>query len=285
MIYILYNLLANNKTGDSASEDVKGILSGKDFTVKDITREGNLSQYIKLIRDGDTLIIVGGDGTLNYAINFLYGKIPFDRVYYYPAGSGNDFAHDVESTEKFMGFLIPMKKFIRDLPLVTVNGKKRYFLNGIGFGIDGYCCEMGDEQRKVSTEKINYAAIAIKGLFGKFKPCNGIINVDGEIRKFKKIWLAPTMLGKYYGGGMMVAPTQDRLNRERTVTVVIWHGSGKLKTLMMFPKIFEGTHLKYKNNIKCFTGHSITVEFEKPQALQIDGETVKNVTSYTVNYD
>ena len=44
MIYILYNLLANNKTGDSASEDVKGILSGKDFTVKDITREGNLSQ-------------------------------------------------------------------------------------------------------------------------------------------------------------------------------------------------------------------------------------------------
>lgn len=43
MIYILYNLLANNKSGESASEEVKGILSGKEFTVKDITKEGNLS--------------------------------------------------------------------------------------------------------------------------------------------------------------------------------------------------------------------------------------------------
>ncbi len=30
------------------------------------------------------------------------------------------------------------------------------------------------------------------------------------------------------------------------------------------------------------TGHEITVEFDRPTALQIDGETITNVTTYTV---
>ncbi|MCR5189204.1 MAG: hypothetical protein K6C97_09735 [Treponema sp.] len=285
MTYILYNLLANNNSGESASEEVKGILSGKEFTVKDITREGNLAQYIKPLAEGDSLVIVGGDGTLNRVINNLYGKIKWDNVYYYAAGSGNDFAHDVKDCEKFLAFLIPLKKYVENLPTVYVNGMQRKFINGIGFGIDGYCCEMGDEQRAISTDKINYTAIAIKGLLGKFKPCNGRIIVDGVEKKYKKIWLAPTMIGKFYGGGMMVTPDQDRLNTEHTVSAVVWQGGGKLGTLMKFPKIFEGTHLKYKKNIHSFVGHEIVVEFDKPQALQIDGETVKNVTSYTVRYN
>ena len=52
------------------------------------------------------------------------------------------------------------------------------------------------------------------------------------------------MIGKYYGGGMKVAPNQNRLNEERKVSLVVWHGTGKLRTLIMFPKIFDGTHLK-----------------------------------------
>ncbi|HEY8421918.1 MAG TPA: hypothetical protein VIL05_09300 [Thermoclostridium sp.] len=33
--------------------------------------------------------------------------------------------------------------------------------------------------------------------------------------------------------------------------------------------------------VDIFTGHEITVEFDRPAALQIDGETVSKVTSYT----
>lgn len=52
---------------------------------------------------------------------------------------------------------------------------------------------------------------------------------------------------------------------------------------MVFPSIFKGEHIKHTEMSKVFTGHDITVEFDRPTALQIDGETVTDVTSYTVH--
>ena len=39
-------------------------------------------------------------------------------------------------------------KYLKNLPQVEVNGKKYLFLNGVGYGIDGYCCEVGDKLRE-----------------------------------------------------------------------------------------------------------------------------------------
>ena len=90
------------------------------------------------------------------------------------------------------------------------------------------------------------------------------------------------MKGIFYGGGMNVAPEQDRLNPNKTVTNVVWHKSGKLKTLMVFPSIFKGEHVKQKKLIEIVEGHHVIVEFSRPTALQIDGETVSGVTKYEV---
>ena len=88
------------------------------------------------------------------------------------------------------------------------------------------------------------------------------------------------MHGKHYGGGMIATPNQDRENAEK-ISLLVWHGSGKLRTLMAFPSIFKGEHVKYTKFIEIIEGKEITVEFDKPCALQIDGETVLDVTSYT----
>ena len=90
------------------------------------------------------------------------------------------------------------------------------------------------------------------------------------------------MNGRFYGGGMMVAPEQDRLNPERTVSVSVMYGSGKVKTLVVFPSIFKGEHVNHTEMTKVLTGHEIKVEFDKPTALQIDGETILGVKQYTV---
>lgn len=34
--------------------------------------------------------------------------------------------------------------------------------------------------------------------------------------------------------------------------------------------------------VEILQGHNITVEFDRPTALQIDGETIPNVTEYSV---
>jgi diacylglycerol kinase family enzyme len=114
-----------------------------------------------------------------------------------------------------------------------------------------------------------------------FKPRNAKVTVDGKEYFFKKAWLAPTMNGRYYGGGMMAAPNQDRLNKDHKVSLMVMYGKGKLKTLIAFPGIFKGEHIK-KNFVKVIEGNNIKVEFDKPCALQIDGETILDVTEYNV---
>jgi diacylglycerol kinase family enzyme len=174
-------------------------------------------------------------------------------------------------------------EYIRDLPTVTVNGNTYRFMNGVGFGVDGYCCEEGDRMKAEHPDvPVNYTAIAIKGVLGKYKPANALVTVDGVEKKYKKVWIAAAMHGRYYGGGMMCAPEQDRLAEDKQNTLVVWHGSGKLSTLMNFPKIFEGKHVEKKKMIDVVRGKEITVKFDRPCALQIDGETVLDVTSYTV---
>ena len=161
-----------------------------------------------------------------------------------------------------------------------VSGQNWLFLNGVGYGIDGYCCEVADQMHANGVTDVNYAGIAIKGLLGKFKPRDAKITVDGKSYSFKKVWIAATMNGRYYGGGMMNAPKQDRLNKDGKLSLVVFHGSGALHTLMIFPSIFKGEHVNHTKQVSVFEGYDITVEFSKPCALQIDGETVLNVTDY-----
>lgn len=171
---------------------------------------------------------------------------------------------------------------MENLPLVTVNGKTYRFLNGIGYGIDGYCCQVGDQLRESSDQKVNYTAIAIKGLLFHYKPTNAVVTVDGQKHTYKKVWLAPTMNGRYYGGGMMPTPAQNRKNTDGTVSAMVMYGAGKLKTLAVFPSIFKGEHVRHEEMVDVLTGHTIRVEFDRPTPLQIDGETIPNVTSYEV---
>ncbi|MEE1046666.1 MAG: hypothetical protein U0M60_04505, partial [Clostridia bacterium] len=53
------------------------------------------------------------------------------------------------------------------------------------------------------------------------------------------------------------------------------------KTLMIFPSLFKGEHVKHIKHVDVLTGGEITVEFDRPVALQIDGETIQGVCSYT----
>jgi hypothetical protein len=56
----------------------------------------------------------------------------------------------------------------------------------------------------------------------------------------------------------------------------------KLKTLFIFPSIFSGKHAKYVKNVRMTKGKVVEVTFDKPTALQIDGETITDVLSYKV---
>ena len=78
----------------------------------------------------------------------------------------------------------------------------------------------------------------------------------------------------------MPTPNQQRNNEEGMLSAMVFHRSGKLKTLMIFPSLFKGEHLKHTKYVEVLQGKDITVEFDRPCSLQVDGETILNVTSY-----
>ena len=88
------------------------------------------------------------------------------------------------------------------------------------------------------------------------------------------------MNGRYYGGGMKSAPSQDR--KSDKVTVVVMKGLSRLLTLIKFTKIFTGEHIKFKKNVIILEGKNVEVSFDKPCGLQYDGEVINNVTPYKV---
>ena len=277
--HVLFNPFAGNGTGEEGAKRIK--MDGAELVFHDVTRLNGYPDFLRGLVPEDGVILTGGDGTINCFVNETAGLDLPNEILYYAVGTGNDFLNDLDKKVGEPPFSI--KKYLQNLPTVTVNGKTRRFINGVGYGLDGYCCEVGDEQRMASMYKpVNYSAIAIKGLLFHYKPTNAVITVDGKEYSFKKVWLAPTMLGRYYGGGLMITPNQDRLNAERTVTTAVVFGSGKLKTLLVFPSINKGEHIKHTELYQSFVGHEITVKFDRPTPLQIDGETVHDVTEYSV---
>lgn len=280
MTLILFNPCANNSDISAVLAGVRAYAAAPDTVEKDLTKV-DLRAEICALTAQDRVLILGGDGTIMRLANALDGASYAVPVYLWKSGTGNDFLRDLGKNEESEPVLL--NPYLTDLPRVEVKGKVYRYINGIGFGLDGMVCEVTDALKAKGVKKINYTMESIKLLLGGFKCPSGKVTVDGVTKEYKKIWLASAMYGKYYGGGMRVAPDQER--GSGLLTCCVWHTSGKLVTLMHFPKIFTGEHVQYKKSIDVFTGKKITVEFDRPTALQIDGETVSGVTSYTAWID
>ena len=277
--HILINPLAGYGNGTAPAWQTEMESQGQTVITHDITAVSkDYPAFFATLSKDDTLILCGGDGTLNCFVNDTEGLSLPCELLYAPGGTGNDFLRDLERTD---GRPFPVSAYLQDLPFVEIRGKRWRFLNNVGFGIDGYCCEVGDAL-KISKPgvPVNYTAVAIKGLLFHYKPTTATVIVDGETFTYKKAWLAPTMKGRYYGGGMIATPAQDRADPAGTISVMLFYGKGRLSTLMAFPSIFKGEHIKHKKMVSIHTGKEIRVIFDSPRAVQIDGETVTGVTEY-----
>lgn len=279
--FFLYNPLAGEGKTLSLAEKMKSE-SDVEIIYEDLTKIDDFYSFSAKLGDADKLIVCGGDGTLNRFINSVGEAEIKNEIIYYPAGSGNDFMHDLNRRESDGAF--SLKGLVENLPSVTIKGKKYRFINGVGFGVDGYVCAEGNRLRN-KGKKVNYTAIAVKGLLFAFKPVNATVIVDGKEYRYSKVWMTTSMKGRFFGGGMKITPNQDRNSADGKISVLIAHSLGKLKIASLFPSIFEGKHVKYTQYIDIHKCHSMTVKYDRPCDLQIDGETFLDVTEYSVTAD
>ncbi len=278
MVYVVYNSIAGHATNHNTLETLQQRFGASSHEFREVKTIGDWSAFLTSLDPSDDVVLCGGDGTLNRFINDTEGVCYPNRVLYLPSGSGNDFLRDIGAGDGDVP--IDIRPYIHDLPRVTVNGKTFRFLNGVGYGIDGYCCEVGDRLRATSDKPVDYTGIAIKGLLFHYRPTAARVTVDGKTYDYKRVWIAPTMHGRFYGGGMMPTPAQQRGNVDGKLSLLVMHNASALKILCIFPSLFKGQHLKHTKQAALHEGHDITVAFDRPVTLQIDGETITNVSEY-----
>ena len=278
-VFVLYNPHAG-KGGKTIGEKLSAHIPAEEMILTDMTEIEDYNMFFDVLDSCDRVIVCGGDGTLNRFVNDTDGiEFPCD-IMYFAAGSGNDFLCDLGKSGDTPP--ISITEYIKNLPVATVNGKRYRFINGVGLGLDGYCC-VEVARAKAAGKRTTYIAVALRAFLKDYAPANAEITVDGVTRRFEKVWLVPTMKGRYFGGGVMAAPMQDR--RSDSVTLLLMHNAPRLLALLRFPSFMKGTHPKYKKIITILPGRSMTVKFDRPTDMQIDGEPLENVTEYTISCD
>ncbi len=236
--------------------------SGSLLDIKDV------GAYLSNLDKAVKIIIIGGDGTLHYLANAL---MPFEVVndlyIVRKAGTGNDFLRSIKKKEK--GSLIRINDYIKDLPYeLEASGKKRYFINSVGVGLDAYTCYLvgGSIQGKTQGSYLKSAYKAFK----ETKKHNITLTIDGVKKEHKNVWLTLIANSPYVGGGMKISPKSKR--EDDILEAVVVKDASKFVVFLILPSIYLGFHKIFKKYVKFYQGKHFILESELDNYIQYDGE-------------
>lgn len=234
----------------------------------------------KLTTDGKRhiLVVLGGDGTINEAVNGI--QVPAKTTLgYIPIGSSNDFARGLEipkEPEEALGAILAPQKIIKmDIGELIREGKTRRFLVSAGMGFDAAVCHEVCVSKwkgilnRLGLGKFSYTIVALHRLM-KDKPVDMTLTAeDGTCRKFERTYFVAFMNLKYEGGGFKFCP--EAVPGDGMLDVMVVSGISKLKMLFVLPSAFWGGHVKVKGvtTVKCA---EVTAEASCPMPLHTDGE-------------
>ena len=220
-----------------------------------------------IIEDYDTVVAVGGDGTVLEVINGIAGS--HVNLGIIPAGSGNDLARTLNipfDLQEALAIITTFTPHIEKMDIGRVNGK--YFANVAGIGFDTEVLKTLVQMKKIFSGTLAYILSVLKTLI-YYKHKKVTLVLDGQTME-KEILLLAIANGKYYGGGMMIAPNADVTDGFFDVCII--NKMPKWKILRLFPTIFKGTHINVPQ-VECFKAKEVTIVSEN-ELVNCDGELI-----------
>lgn len=226
----------------------------------------------------ELVITVGGDGTVNEVINGLVDEGGKCRATLgiISTGTGGDLVRTlgiprdyVQACHLFSNF----KRVTIDLGAVEfVRGNEtvqRLFFNTAGLGFDAAVVEGTSRRLKIIRGTVPYVVGLLTTLV-TYRNKEVVLSIDGAKQEGRVLFIVVNN-GRYFGGGMKVAPDADLC--DGLLDVVIGGDAGKIEVLRTLPRIYSGTHITHPK-IKLYQAKSIQVESTERLLLQLDGELV-----------
>jgi len=209
----------------------------------------------RLAREGvragvERILVAGGDGTLSEVATGLLAAdlASYASIGLLPLGTGGDFARSLGIPRDLEGALACIaqgntrKVDAGRARFLGADGADRtaYFVNVSSFGISGLIDELVNRTSKRLGGTLSFLVGTLRAIF-QYRSIRVAIRVDGELVHDAGLILATGANGRYFGGGMQVAP-EARID-DGLLDVVIVADLPIPKLLAKLPKIYAGTHL------------------------------------------
>ena len=244
--------------------DVTFMPTGHPGHGRELVAGANLSQF-------DGLVAAGGDGTLFEVLNGMYQhpqahRIPLGLI---PIGTGNAFARDLGLVADDLGGAIDRLQRGQtrqvDVAFVKSADSSFYFVNIL---VMGFAVDAGLVARKLKFLGNSAYTLATLWQVLKLKSYPLIIEADGTRMESNNIFVAISN-SRYTGTHFLMAPSAELDDGQLDVTVL--ENLPRKRLLQLFPTIYSGRHIKYREVTSRKASH---ISIIAPEGLLLgpDGE-------------
>lgn len=219
----------------------------------------------------DGVVAAGGDGTLFEVLNGLYQhpksrRIPVGLL---PIGTGNAFARELDlGTDGLSGAIELLRRGRTrqvDVGLVKSADASYYFLNivSMGFAVDAGLTA----KRMKFLGKTAYTLATLWQVL-KLRSYPLSLEIDGRPVASDNVFVTFSN-SRYTGTHFLIAPAAKIDDGQLDVTIL--ENLPRLRLLKLFPTIYSGRHIGYKE-VSCQRASRITIRSPGGMLLGPDGE-------------
>jgi len=284
---------AGKKIKENIISELNGVLARDHYDI--VFTEVNIAGQIKNVSpDYETIVVVGGDGTIHQAVQGIVGLVNKPKVGIIPTGTGNDLARSLGILSLFKSHgLRALLELILEGKTINIDiislGDKYLFTNYFGIGNDAKISSYFNRIRLRPYFPNGYPIIFNKVLYGVLGLTNGFyripFDVEMKYRKGQSITKELTVPSgicgiiitnvKTYAGGDLLSSKCMMDDGKFEVSII----SNLWQWLMLHVTRF----LRKPLNIFCskliqFQTDKLEMAFRGNTFLQIDGETLDSFT-------
>ena len=230
---------------------------------------------------GKLVVAVGGDGTASEVVDGLATlerpRDPDALFGFIPRGTGGDLRRTLGLPQDLDGAaraLAGRNDLVCDLGRVELVGtdglpQLRHFVNVAGFGISGVVSGEVNRGLKLPSGKLSFMIASAKALL-RWSDQRVRWRADGGPWQEEAITALSVCNGRFFGGGMLVAP-EARLD-DGLFDVVVWSGLGIGDFVTKKRMLYDGTHVRLPNT-RVLRARSVEAEpvGDAPVLLDVDG--------------
>jgi len=265
MIDVICNPVAGPKRGNRIDR-VRDSLSSRGAAFR-LRETGGPGDAVLMAREAahsgaETVVAVGGDGTLNEVANGLAGSVT--RMAAVPVGTGNVFAKEFSLPPTVEGCLALLDEGKTvSVPLAKAND--RYFVLLASAGFDA---EVVERMTHLQKNALGISAYVLVGMRHILRP-QPTLWAEFPDRERIEAQSVIVVRGRKYGGDVTIAPAADIAGN--TFQVILLLRKGRWAIAKFALDILRGRH-GASPHVMVREAPSLVVRCRIPSAAQVDGD-------------